>query len=86
MTVGRAKAIISYVWLIFGGTIFGLVLYLTLIGKFRFSPTNWDAGLSWPMMATILGRSRPYLGHRNIQNTTRYTALAPDRFKSFWRD
>jgi type 1 fimbriae regulatory protein FimB/type 1 fimbriae regulatory protein FimE len=27
-----------------------------------------------------------YLGRRNIQNTTRYTALAPDRFKSFWRD
>jgi len=27
-----------------------------------------------------------YLGHRNIQNTTRYTTLAPDRFKSFWRD
>ena len=24
-----------------------------------------------------------YLGHRNIQNTTRYTALAPDRFKGF---
>jgi site-specific recombinase XerD len=24
-----------------------------------------------------------YLGHRNIPNTTRYTALAPDRFKSF---
>jgi integrase len=27
-----------------------------------------------------------YLGHRNIQNTTRYSALAPDRFKGFWRD
>ena len=27
-----------------------------------------------------------YLGHRNIQNTTRYAALAPDRFKTFWRD
>jgi hypothetical protein len=27
-----------------------------------------------------------YLGHRNIQNTTRYTALAPDRFKGFSRD
>jgi integrase len=27
-----------------------------------------------------------YLGHRNIQNTTRYTALAPDRFKNFWKD
>jgi type 1 fimbriae regulatory protein FimE len=27
-----------------------------------------------------------YLGHRNIQHTTRYTELAPDRFKNFWRD
>jgi type 1 fimbriae regulatory protein FimE len=26
-----------------------------------------------------------YLGHRNIQ-TMRYTELAPDRFKDFWRD
>jgi len=27
-----------------------------------------------------------YLGHRNIQNTVRYTQMAPDRFKGFWRD
>jgi hypothetical protein len=27
-----------------------------------------------------------YLGHKNIQNTTRYTELAQDRFKGFWRD
>ena len=27
-----------------------------------------------------------YLGHRNLQSTARYTALAPDRFKAFWRD
>jgi integrase len=27
-----------------------------------------------------------YLGHRNIQNTTRYTALAQHRFRGFWRD
>ena len=27
-----------------------------------------------------------YLGHRNIQHTTRYTDLAADRFKDFWRD
>ena len=26
-----------------------------------------------------------YLGHRNIQHTTRYTELAPHRFKDFWR-
>src|SRR5262249_4407105 len=27
-----------------------------------------------------------YLGHKNIQHTVRYTELAPDRFKSFWKD
>jgi type 1 fimbriae regulatory protein FimE len=27
-----------------------------------------------------------YLGHRNLQSTARYTALAPDRFKEFWQD
>ena len=27
-----------------------------------------------------------YLGHRNIQHTVRYTELAPERFKNFWRD
>jgi site-specific recombinase XerD len=26
-----------------------------------------------------------YPGHRNIQHTVRYTELAPDRFKDFWR-
>ena len=26
-----------------------------------------------------------WLGHRNIQHTVRYTELAPDRFKDFWR-
>jgi type 1 fimbriae regulatory protein FimB/type 1 fimbriae regulatory protein FimE len=27
-----------------------------------------------------------YLGHRNLQSTARYTALAPDRFAKFWHD
>jgi len=27
-----------------------------------------------------------YLGHRNLQSTARYTALAPDRFRDFWSD
>jgi integrase len=27
-----------------------------------------------------------WLGHKNIQHTVRYTELAPDRFKNFWRD
>jgi len=26
-----------------------------------------------------------WLGHKNIQHTARYTELAPDRFKNFWR-
>jgi type 1 fimbriae regulatory protein FimB/type 1 fimbriae regulatory protein FimE len=27
-----------------------------------------------------------YLGHRDLQSTAKYTALAPDRFKDFWKD
>jgi type 1 fimbriae regulatory protein FimB/type 1 fimbriae regulatory protein FimE len=27
-----------------------------------------------------------YLGHRNLQSTARYTALAEDRFQKFWLD
>jgi type 1 fimbriae regulatory protein FimE len=27
-----------------------------------------------------------YLGHRNLQSTARYTALAPDRFRGSWKD
>jgi len=26
-----------------------------------------------------------YLRHKNIQHTVRYTEMAPDRFKDFWR-
>jgi site-specific recombinase XerD len=26
-----------------------------------------------------------YLEHKNIQHTVRYTDMAPDRFKDFWR-
>jgi type 1 fimbriae regulatory protein FimB/type 1 fimbriae regulatory protein FimE len=31
-------------------------------------------------------RRQGYLGHRSIMSTQRYTALAPDRFKRFWKD
>jgi len=27
-----------------------------------------------------------YLGHRSIQHTVKYTALAPSRFNKLWRD
>jgi type 1 fimbriae regulatory protein FimB/type 1 fimbriae regulatory protein FimE len=27
-----------------------------------------------------------YLGHKNLNHTARYTALAPDPFRGFWRD
>jgi hypothetical protein len=27
-----------------------------------------------------------FLGHKNINHTVRYTEMAPDRFKGFWRD
>lgn len=43
------------------------------------------AASPWPTRATIPGPCRLYLGHKNIQHTVRYTELAPDRFKDFWR-
>jgi site-specific recombinase XerD len=27
-----------------------------------------------------------WMGHKNIQHTVRYTELALDRFRDFWRD
>jgi hypothetical protein len=27
-----------------------------------------------------------YMGHKNIMHTARYTEMAPDRFKNFWKD
>ena len=38
---------------------------------------------SWRMDTCAI---HAYLGHRNIQNTTRYTALAPQSFKEFFCD
>jgi len=41
-------------------------------------------GTSSPMMATTRGPCS--ITSSNIQHTVRYTELAPDRFKNFWRD
>ena len=43
------------------------------------------AGSSSPTMATTRALQH-YLGHKNIQHTVRYTEMAPNRFKDFWRD
>ena len=43
------------------------------------------AATSSTTMTATCARSKRYLGHRNIQNTTRYTAC-PQRFKEFFRD
>ena len=32
------------------------------------------------------GSLQHYLGHKNITHTVRYTEMAPDRFRTFWRD
>jgi type 1 fimbriae regulatory protein FimB/type 1 fimbriae regulatory protein FimE len=39
-----------------------------------------------PLRRSAMTRAlREYLGHKNIQHTVRYTELAPERFKNFWR-
>jgi len=46
--------------------------------------------LQWHQVELAAGPTaralQAWLGHRNIQHTVRYTELAPDRFKGFWRD
>src|SRR5262245_5825189 len=34
----------------------------------------------------LSSRLAHFLGHRNLQSTARYTALATDRFAKFWQD
>jgi hypothetical protein len=44
------------------------------------------AASPWRTRGTIRGPYRHGFGHRNIQHTVRYTELAPERFKGFWKD
>jgi hypothetical protein len=37
------------------------------------------------MLRHACGYALANAGHKNIQHTVRYTELAPDRFKDFWR-
>ena len=60
-----------------------------------------DAGLPFPLHIHMLRHScgyklandgqptrhiQLYLGHKSLNHTARYTALAPDPFRGFWRD
>jgi hypothetical protein len=41
---------------------------------------------SFPTLDMIRGPSKPGWGTRRSNTLCRYTELAPDRFKDFWRD
>jgi integrase len=60
-----------------------------------------EAGMPFPVHAHMLRHAcgfvlanrgtdtrtlQGYLGHRSIQSTVRYTELAPERFRDFWKD
>jgi hypothetical protein len=42
------------------------------------------AAMRWPTKASIPKPLQAYIGHRSINSTTRYAALAPGRFKNIW--
>ncbi len=44
------------------------------------------AAMRSPTKVTTPGQSKCWLGHRSITSTAVYTALAPNRFKDFWRE
>src|SRR5260221_12699979 len=85
-----------YVFITEGGTPVTTTWFLRMIQR-----TGQAAGLEFSVHPHMLRHSTGYklanqgedtrslahyLGHRNLQSTARYTALAPDRFKGFWKD
>jgi type 1 fimbriae regulatory protein FimE len=85
-----------YVFITEGGTPVTAAWFLRMIGR-----TGRAARLEFSIHPHMLRHSTGYklanqgedtrslahyLGHRNLQSTARYTALAPDRFKGFWKD
>ena len=59
-----------------------------MVRKFAWDPDHWRFRAE--EARTVDGHDTRslahYLGHRNLQSTARYTALAPDRFAKFWKD
>jgi len=47
--------------------------------------SEWDQKKFERKILEEVKRVHAWLGHKNIQHTVRYTELAPDRFKNFWR-
>jgi hypothetical protein len=45
-----------------------------------------SCGYNRPMTDTISRAIQRYFGNRSTASMVRYTALAPDRFKEFWKD
>jgi len=85
-----------YVFVTEAGTPVTTAWFLRMIER-----TGKAAGLPFPVHPHMLRHSTGYklandghdtrslahyLGHRNLQSTARYTALAPDRFSKFWKD
>jgi len=86
----------AYVFVTEGSTPVTLAWFLRMVQR-----TGVAAKLAFPVHSHMLRHSTGYklandgqdtrslahyLGHRNLQSTARYTALAPDRFAKFWKD
>src|SRR5215831_11327791 len=57
-----------------------------MIGKARHSEVIANGNALYAIEKHCSERAlQHYLGHKNNEHTVRYTEMAPDRFKDFWR-
>jgi hypothetical protein len=65
---------------------YGLILPHDIVASALTVDHAVAVALSTPVAQLDTRSLAHYLGHRNLQSTARYTALAPDRFTKFWQD
>ena len=82
VTVTRAKVSDDYKY----ATVYVSVMGTAKLKKLSLSGLRHACGFKLANDGHDTRALQHYLGHKNLSHTVRYTDMAADRFKSFWKD